>query len=414
MLALVLFVLPRLILHFLDSILWRAHKIRFHAGQRFEHRAGVRKGQTNAQAHHQRQVQQTRTALLVEVPNRAAIKEHDRYSRKEKQRHIQDHQLIQPLVVTDQQQRKLHEAGDDHQRVADVAGQAKKHFQLYAQRQRRAPDSPVQLEPNLQHTLGPAPLLRFEGIDVDRDFRRGFFVQQIDKPPAHQLRAKTQVRVFGEGVVLPAAAHLNRFAPPNAGRTVEIEKVAAAVARCLFDHKVTVEHDRLQSRQQIVRTVDVRPAHLRTADNRIGEVMDQFAQEIRLGYKVGIEDGDQIALCRLHAILQRARFEPLAIVAVKVMNIETSSRILCNDGARDVDGLVGRIVQHLNLQTVARVIDLNHRFHQTLDDIHLVKERQLHADERQFFLRELAFRVGRKLRVPPELDDLLNAISAID
>src|SRR6266849_4688723 len=99
---------------------------------------------------------------------------------------------------------------------------------------------------------------------------------------------------------------------------------------------------------------------------------------------------------------------------MKIMNIETGTRILFNDGARDVDGLVGRIVEHLNLQTVERVIDLNHRFHQTLDDIHLVKERKLHGDPRQFFLRELAFRLWGKPRIPPELDDLLDAIRAID
>src|SRR5713226_4904354 len=359
-------------------------------------------------------MQQTRSAFLVEVPHGAAIKEHDRNRGKEKQRHIQAHQLIKTLVVTDQQQRKLHETGDDHQRVTDIAGQAKKHFQLDAQRQRRAPDSSVQLEPNLQHALGPTPLLRFEGVNVDRNFRRGFFVQQIDKPPAHQLRAKAQVRVFGERVVLPAAAHLNRFAPPDSRGAVEIKKVAAPVARRLFDHKMTVEHDRLQPSQKVVRTVDVRPAHLRAADNRVGEVMDQLAQEIRLGHKVGIEDRNQIAFRRLHAMLQRARFESRAIVAMKVMNIETGPRVSIDRRARDVDCLVGGIVQHLNLQTVARVIDLNHRLHQTLDDIHLVKERKLHGDARQFCFRELAFRLWRKLRVPPELDDLLNAIRAID
>ena len=98
---------------------------------------------------------------------------------------------MQTLVVTYQEQRKLHETGDDHQRVTYVARQAKEHLEFYPQRQGRIPDTTVELEPNLQHAFGPAALLCFEGINLHRNFRRRFFVQQINKSPAHQLRAKT-------------------------------------------------------------------------------------------------------------------------------------------------------------------------------------------------------------------------------
>ena len=49
--------------------------------------------------------------------------------------------------------------------------------------------------------------------------------------------------------MLPAAAHLDRFAPPDAGRAVEVEKIAAPIAGCLLNHEMPVEHDRLQARQ---------------------------------------------------------------------------------------------------------------------------------------------------------------------
>src|SRR5437868_36019 len=155
---------------------------------------------------------------------------------------------MQTLVVTDQQQRKLHEAGNYHQRITDVAGQPEKHFELYAQRQVGVPDAPVQLEPNLQDAFGPTTLLCFEGVDLDRNFRRRFFVEQVNETPTHQLRAETQIGIFGERVVLPAAAQLDRFAPPDAGSAVEVEKVSCAIARGLLDHKMPVEHDRLQTR----------------------------------------------------------------------------------------------------------------------------------------------------------------------
>src|SRR5882724_3652844 len=159
---------------------------------------------------------------------------------------------MQTLVVSHQQKRELHKAGDNHQRITDVAGQAKKHFELDAHWQRRIPDAPVKLEPNLQDPFGPTPLLRFEGINLNRDFGRRFFVKQVNKSPAHQLGAKTQISVFGERVVLPASAQQDGLAPPDAGGAIKVEKVSAPITRGLLNDEVTVEHDGLQSRQQVI------------------------------------------------------------------------------------------------------------------------------------------------------------------
>ena len=95
--------------------------------------------------------------------------------------------------------------------------------------------------------------------------------------------------------MLPATAHLDRLAAPDAGGAVEVEKAAGAIARGLFDDEMTVEHDRLQTRQQIVFAVDVRPAHLRATNQRIGEEVDELAQAVRLGNEVGVEDREQFA-----------------------------------------------------------------------------------------------------------------------
>ena len=45
--------------------------------------------------------------------------------------------------------------------------------------------------------------------------------------------------------------------------------------------------------------------------------------------------------------------------------------------------LVGRVVEHLNLEQLARVVDLAHRVDQPIRHIHLVVERQLDRDDRQ-------------------------------
>src|SRR5581483_3838963 len=104
---------------------------------------------------------------------------------------------------------------------------------------------------------------------------------------------------------------------------------------------MTVEHDRLESRQQIVRAVDVCPTHLRTADRRIGEVMNEVAQEVRLRHKVRIEDRDQLTPRGLHSILKRSRFEARAIVAMNVTDVEALRGILGYGRLRDLHRLVG-------------------------------------------------------------------------
>src|SRR6267142_1235598 len=141
--------------------------------------------------------------------------------------------------------------------------------------------------------------------------------------------------------MLPAATHLDRFAPPDSGGAIEVEKIARAIARGLLNYKVPIEHDRLQAGQQVVRTIDVGPAHLRTANNRICEVVNQLAQEIRPRDKISIEDRDQISFRRLHALLESARLEAGAIVTMDVVDVETQGGVLLDSRAGDAHRFVG-------------------------------------------------------------------------
>jgi hypothetical protein len=138
--------------------------------------------------------------------------------------------------------------------------------------------------------------------------------------------------------VLPAAARLDRLATPDAGGAVEVEKAAGAIARGLFDDEVPVEHDRLQTRQQVVTAVDVRPAHLRATDEWIGKEVDQLAEAIAFGDEVGVKDREQLALRGLVSVLECAGFETGAVHAMDVVNVETLSRILRDYGFRDFLG----------------------------------------------------------------------------
>ena len=214
--------------------------------------------------------------------------------------------------------------------------------------------------------------------------------------------------------MLPTTAHLDRLATPDAGGAVEVEESAGAIARGLFDDEVTVEHDGLQTRQQIVLAVDVRPAHLRATDQWIGEEVDELAQAIRLGNEVGVEDGEQFALGRLVSVLERAGFEASAIGAMNVVNIETLRGVFRDCGFGDADCFVSRVVEHLNLQLLARIVDCGNRFEQTIDDVQLVEEWKLNGDSRQFCFGESAAGPRDEFAITPEVDDLLDAISAVD
>ena len=102
----------------------------------------------------------------------------------------------------------------------------------------------------LHQALGPARLLRFEGVHFHRQFRRAFDFGQVEELPAAKLRAIGKVGVFGERVVLPAARVFDGVAAPDAGRAVEIEKQAAAEARGVLDREVAVEQDRFDFGQR--------------------------------------------------------------------------------------------------------------------------------------------------------------------
>jgi hypothetical protein len=50
---------------------------------------------------------------------------------------------------------------------------------------------------------------------------------------------------------------------------------------------------------------------------------------------------------------------------------------------RDVRRFVGRVVQHLDLEPVTRILDAAHGLDQPVDHVHLVVERQLNRHQRQ-------------------------------
>ena len=85
----------------------------------------------------------------------------------------------------------------------------------------------------------------------------------------------------------------------------------------------------------------------------------------------------------LHACLKRACLEAVAVGAMDVGDGVAHRGIAFHDLAGDVDGLVGGVVEHLDVELVLRVVHLADGIHQAVDDVLLVEDRQLHGDAGQ-------------------------------
>ena len=194
------------------------------------------------------------------------------------------------------------------------------------------------------------------------------------------LRAVAQIEILGESIVLPAAAVLDAGAAPEAGGPVEIKEAAAAAARGLLEHEMPIQEHGLHAGEQGVGAVQVAPAGLDHANLGIGEKVDRLAEQVRRRHEVGIKDEDEIALAGLKPFLERAGLEADAILAVDQLDIEPRLPEPVGLGPGDIAGLIRGIVEHLDLQQLARVIELADAFQKPLHDVELIEDGKLDGD----------------------------------
>ena len=148
-----------------------------------------------------------------------------------------------------------------------------------------------------------------------------------------------------------------------------------------------IQKDGLDPGQHAVVAVEVSPAGLHHADLRLGEVVDHLHQPVGLRDKVGVEHGHELALGHLKAGIQRSGLVAVTIGAVNVSDGVAQSRIARHNGGGHLLSFVGRVVQHLNIQFLARILHGADRLNQPVDDELLVEDGQLHGHARQ--LREV-------------------------
>jgi hypothetical protein len=213
----------------------------------------------------------------------------------------------------------------------------------------------------LDRSLRPPVLLRFERVHLHRHFRRRDEVGNEDEPPAPQLRPVAEIQVLGERVVLPPAGVVNRRPPPDAGGPVEVEEPAAPIARAMLEDEMGVEQNRLNPREQRIVPIDVPPPGLDHSHARVVEMRHQTQEKVRRRDEVGIEDRDEFPPGDLQAGLQRARLEAGAVRAVVVLDVDALGGQPADGRLGDAASLVSGVVEHLDFEPLARIVDAARR-----------------------------------------------------
>src|SRR5919204_4250922 len=133
------------------------------------------------------------------------------------------------------------------EQVSEVRHEVASGLDLDEEWQLAAPDGRQQFFTALNGTFGPAMLLRFEAVHIDWQLRRRDNVREENEAPAGELRTVTEIEVFAQRVVLPAAGLLDARATPQACRAIEIEEPTAATAGRLFQKQMPVEEHGLHT-----------------------------------------------------------------------------------------------------------------------------------------------------------------------
>ncbi|HLF28111.1 MAG TPA: hypothetical protein VJG32_17405 [Anaerolineae bacterium] len=175
--------------------------------------------------------------------------------------------------------------------------------------------------------------------------------------------------------------------------------IAAALARKLFDDKVAVDDGGLARRQQRRVLIEVSPTRLNPPDALVGEEVGHRALEkIGRRHKVCIEDGGIVALGHSQTFAQRARFVAGPRRPVQVDNIHPRGPPARNRLRDDFERRVGGVVENLNLQPLARPVQVARGLDRALDDETFVVDRDLHGDQRGFTQRRYLEAI---IAVPP-------------
>ncbi len=109
----------------------------------------------------------------------------------------------------------------------------------------------------------------------------------------------------------------------------------------------------------------------------------QPVQKVGGRQEVGVEDADVAAPRHCQSSLERAGLVAGSIRAVDVLDVDALRHMPPHRQLRDLAGFVGRVVQHLNFEQLARVVEATYSLDEAIGDVHFVVDRELEGDDRE-------------------------------
>ena len=130
---------------------------------------------------------------------------------------------------------------------------------------------------------------------------------------------------------------------------------------------MSIEQNGFNVCKEGVITIQVRPTRLHHSDLRVGEMMHDTHEPIFRGNKVSIEDSDEFAFRSLHAFVKGSGFETIPVSAVMVSDGIPKRRVALHYRMRDFYGLISGIVEHLDVELLARIFHLADSIYKPID-----------------------------------------------
>ena len=265
----------------------------------------------------------------------------------------------------------------------DVAEKVSRSLRLDRQAVRAPPDARQKETRGLDAALGPTFLLDLYGAHLRRQLARNLHVTQKDEAPPGELRPVAQVEIFSQRCRPPASRILHTRPPPHPGRAVEVEEEPAAEAGLVFDLKVTVQQKGLRAREPVVALVQVAPRRLHHADVRVGEGRQEPSQQIGLRGEVRVQNEEEISPGTPEPMGQGPGLVATSRPSAEMLDASSPSTPGGHSSRGDGGRLVRRVVEQLDLEAIARIVEGARRVDQPADDVRLVVDGQLHGDAGQ-------------------------------
>ena len=262
-----------------------------------------------------------------------------------------------------QRRRKQQEGETKHQDVAKPLHIAKQVVDALSDRQalavaRLQQAAPVQPQ-DLDSTQRPTKALLLESVEAQRHQALPVGTWHVDAGVAARQHAQAGLGVLRHDIGIPASDFLQRAAPDEAHRAREDDRVPVrATGHRDLEEVLVAEVEPPQV--LVVRPVAIVLRGLNERDLGIGEVADHRAEPVRLDHVIGVDDADDLDVCRQArgCFVQRAGFESGPVL--EVHELESWTQLLALSFERSPDLTIrGVVVDDLHDQ--GRIVELRER-----------------------------------------------------